>query len=69
MTGATATRNTGEALLNDVLDTLLERVPMLPVDDPVRPIMTRMALALAHHLRRPVADGWTRTALTLVRED
>lgn len=50
----------GEALIGDMYDTLVERLPRVPLADPTRPQLVRLAPALARLLRRPLQAVGTR---------
>jgi hypothetical protein len=56
----------GELLLNDILDLLVDRVPMLSPSDPARPGLMLLVPTLAGSLRRSVPDGWAGRTLRLV---
>jgi hypothetical protein len=62
---STPNANTSEALLNDMFDLLVERLPMIPVGDPGCEPLRRMLPRLARNRCRSVGP-LGRPPLTLV---
>lgn len=44
--------NTGEALLNDIYDLIVQRLPRLPLTDPARPALAALSPQLGRALGR-----------------